>query len=61
VFEVSDEDGLPAVDVGLVLVVEELELVGIFEVEVDGAVFAVDFEGVLVFAAAGVAGGFEGG
>jgi hypothetical protein len=60
VFEVGDEDRLPAVDVLLVFVVVELELVRVFEVEVDRAVLAVDLEGVLVLVAAGVAGGLEG-
>ena len=41
------------------LVLEVLEVFGLFEIEVDAAVGSVHFEGVEVFAAAGVAGGLE--
>jgi hypothetical protein len=58
---VGDVDGAPAADDGFVAVVEPVEAVEVVEVPLDGGVFAVDFEGVEGFVAAGVAGGFEGG
>ncbi len=41
-------------------VLEKLQVLGLLEVEVEAAVGAVQLEGVVVLAAAGVAGGFEG-
>jgi hypothetical protein len=61
VLEIGHVNGAPAARGGVVPVVEILEAMRILEVERDRGVLAVDLEGVLVFAAAGVAGGLEGG
>ena len=58
-FGPGDQDGAPALEVGGVFVAEVLELVHVFEVEVNRTLLAVHFETVLVFPAAGVARSFE--